>query len=103
MIHIVAEFLLNLSRSDQGNHLLVSSEDLGPGVEVADNFLPRLIGEAREANIFPPGLSEIMSLKLTFGHLMSINNLIWFLLQIVIEGKKIFSKFSVEDSKVTTV
>jgi len=40
MVQIVAEFLLNLGRSDQVHHLLVSSEDLGPGEEVADNFLP---------------------------------------------------------------
>ena len=58
MVHIVAEFLLNLWRSDQVHHLLVPSEGLGASEEVADHFLPGVIGESWKANILPPGLSK---------------------------------------------
>ena len=112
MVHIVAELLLNFWRSDQVNHLLVSCEDLGACEEVADHFLPCLICQSWEANILPPGFSKTLG-KVSFRkrkyHVFSSRgltiycNLIWFLLQMVIEGKKIFSKSSVEDSKVTTV
>ena len=128
MVQIVAEFLLNLWRSDQVHHLLVPCEGLGAREEVADHFLPGVIRQTWKANILPPSLSKYQNMS---GHLptspqdaksvlltrsnshrnrpchncnsSTASDLIWFLLQIVMEGKKIFSKSSVEDSRVTTV
>ena len=75
MVQIVAEFLLNLCRSDQVDHLLVSCEGLGPGVEVADNFLPGLICHSWEANVFPPSPSEIFLKIISWCHWDSLWNI----------------------------
>ena len=71
MFHVVAEFLLNFSRTDEVRHLLVIIEDLGSSKEVPHNFLPCYICASRQSDVFPPGISVRKLLRKIFSMFIS--------------------------------